>query len=181
MSKNKYIDNKKFTEVMTEYVIKYKKAKTANTILPRIPEYGGECFILIAENFAKKPNFNNYSYLSDMVSESVENCVLYAHNFNPEISNNAFSYFTQYVYNAFIRRIDKEKKQMYIKYQNYVNMNLEDNLVLDGVDVQELNEISSNFIEDYEKILQKRKENQAKRKQQTNTVTRFVSNGSINR
>ena len=52
-----------------------------------------------------------------MISDGIENCLQYIHNFNPEKSNNPFAYFTQIIYYAFIRRIQKEKKQAHVKHQ----------------------------------------------------------------
>merc|ERR1711966_317430 len=77
-------------------------------------EYIGECFWKIAEHLSFKSNFANYPFREDMIGDAVENCLMYAHNFNPEKSKNPFSYFTQMIYYAFIRRI--EKKQIYVKY-----------------------------------------------------------------
>ena len=81
---------------------------------PRIPHYIGKCFLDIAEHLSKRPNFSNYIYRQDMVSDAVENCVIYAANFDPAKSNNPFSYFTQVCWYAFIRRIGKEKRQIEI-------------------------------------------------------------------
>ena len=54
-------------------------------------------------------------FKEDMISDGIENCVQYIHNFNPEKSQNPFAYFTQIIHYAFLRRIQKEKKQLDIK------------------------------------------------------------------
>ena len=82
---------------------------------PRIPRYIGECFLKIATHLSFKPNFVNYMFKEDMISDGIENCVQYIHNFNPEKSQNPFAYFTQIIHYAFLRRIQKEKKQLEIK------------------------------------------------------------------
>ena len=82
---------------------------------PRIPNYLGECFLKIATHLSYKPNFVNYMFREDMISDGIENCVQYIHNFNPERSQNPFAYFTQIIHYAFLRRIQKEKKQLEIK------------------------------------------------------------------
>ena len=82
---------------------------------PRIPSYIGECFLKIATHLSFKPNFVNYMFKEDMISDGIENCVQYIHNFNPEKSQNPFAYFTQIIHYAFLRRIQKEKKQLEIK------------------------------------------------------------------
>ena len=82
-----------------------------------ISEYLGECFMKIAQRLSFRPNFINYAFKDDMISDGIENCIQYIKNFNPEKSSNPFAYFTQIIYYAFIRRIQKEKKQLYIKYK----------------------------------------------------------------
>jgi len=57
----------------------------------------------------------NYMFRDDMISDGIENCVQYIHNFDPEKSKNPFAYFTQIIHYAFLRRIQKEKKQLEIK------------------------------------------------------------------
>ena len=115
--KQHYVDNEKFLVVMSDYREKYLQAKDEEEELPIIPDYAGECFLKIAERLSHRPNFINYAFREEMVSDGIENCVMYAGNFNPEKSTNPFAYFTQIIYFAFLRRIEKEKKQLYIKYK----------------------------------------------------------------
>ena len=115
--KQHYVDNEKFLEVMGDYREKFLEAKDNDTERPKLPEYAGECFLKIAERLSHRPNFINYAFREEMVSDGIENCVMYAGNFNPEKSTNPFAYFTQIIYFAFLRRIEKEKKQLYIKYK----------------------------------------------------------------
>jgi hypothetical protein len=82
---------------------------------PPITNYLGECFLKIATHLSYKPNFVNYMFRDDMISDGIENCVQYIHNFDPEKSKNPFAYFTQIIHYAFLRRISKEKKQLEIK------------------------------------------------------------------
>ena len=102
---------------MSEYREQYLIAKDNDIEPPVIPDYAGECFLKIAEKLSHRPNFINYAFREEMVSDGIENCVMYANNFNPEKSKNPFAYFTQIIYYAFLRRIEKEKKQLYIKYK----------------------------------------------------------------
>ncbi len=102
---------------MGEYREKYLQAKDTEKELPVLPDYAGECFLKIAERLSHRPNFINYAFREEMVSDGIENCVMYASNFNPDKSKNPFAYFTQIIYYAFLRRIEKEKKQLYIKYK----------------------------------------------------------------
>ena len=115
--KQHYVDNEKFLIVMRDYRENYLKSKDDETTPPQIPDYAGECFLKIAERLSHRPNFINYAFREEMVSDGIENCVMYASNFNPEKSTNPFAYFTQIIYYAFLRRIEKEKKQLYIKYK----------------------------------------------------------------
>jgi len=90
-------------------------AKLRGEPKPRITNYLGECFLKIATHLSFKPNFVNYMFKDDMICDGIENCVQYIHNFNPEKSQNPFAYFTQIIHYAFLRRIQKEKKQLEIK------------------------------------------------------------------
>ena len=112
-----YVDNQKFLEEMIVYKGKCKDAKNRGEPEPQISEYVGECFMKIANRLSFRPNFINYAFREDMISDGIENCVQYIRNFDPEKSRNPFAYFTQIIYFAFIRRIQKEKKQLYIKYK----------------------------------------------------------------
>ena len=112
-----YVDNEQFLESMIKYQSELKQAKENSTELPQCPEYIGECFLKIANRLAFRPNFINYAFREDMISDGIENCIQYMNNFNPEKSSNPFAYFTQIIYYAFVRRIQKEKKQLYIKYK----------------------------------------------------------------
>ena len=114
---NHYIDNKEFYAAMVEWKEKIKEAEEVDEPRPPVTEYIGKCFMDIAEHLAYRPNFMNYPYKDEMIGDGIENCILYAHNFDPEKSKNPFSYFTQIIYYAFLRRIEKEKKNSYTKYK----------------------------------------------------------------
>ena len=110
-----YVDNKKFLQAMVEHRLKCQKAEDKKRKKPEVTNYIGECFLKIANHLSYRPNFINYTYRDDMISDGIENCLQYMSNFNPEKSNNPFAYFTQIIYYAFIRRIQKEKKQQDVK------------------------------------------------------------------
>ena len=116
-----YVDNAKFLEAMIVYKKEYDDALEKKKDLPIISEYLGSVFLKIAQRLSFRPNFINYAFKNDMISDGIENCLHYIHNFNPEKSSNPFAYFTQIIYYAFIRRIQKEKKQLYIKYKSMQN------------------------------------------------------------
>ena len=113
--KQHYVDNKKFLQEITNYRLAVEAAKRNDEEKPRITHYLAECFLKIATHLSYRPNFINYMYKEDMISDGVENCVQYIDNFNPEKSKNPFAYFTQIIYYAFLRRIAKDKRQMDIR------------------------------------------------------------------
>ena len=114
-SKQHYVDNKKFLAEITKYREAVDEARTLAKEKPRITHYLAECFLKIATHLSYRPNFINYMFKEDMISDGVENCVQYIDNFDPAKSKNPFAYFTQIIYYAFLRRIAKEKRQMDIR------------------------------------------------------------------
>ena len=136
-----YVDNKKFLEAMIEYRDRCEKAKNRNRKKPDVTNYIGECFLKIANHLSYKPNFVNYMFREDMISDGIENCVQYIHNFNPEKSQNPFAYFTQIIHYAFLRRIQKEKKQLEIKTKIIERTGYDEVMVIDN------NELSGNNAE----------------------------------
>ena len=110
-----YVNNKEFLEALVVFKAKCAAAKEAGEQRPQISNYIGDCFMKIATHLSYKPNFVNYMFREDMISDGIENCVQYIENFNPEKSKNPFAYFTQIIYYAFLRRIQKEKRQLEIK------------------------------------------------------------------
>ena len=113
--KQQYVDNKKFLEEITKYRQAVDDARTLDKDKPVISRYLAECFLKIATHLSFRPNFINYMYKEDMISDGVENCVQYIDNFDPAKSKNPFANFTQIIYYAFLRRIAKEKRQMDIR------------------------------------------------------------------
>ena len=110
-----YVNNKEFLYAIVAYKKSIKDAEEAGQPKPRITNYLGECFLKIATHLSYKPNFVNYMFKDDMICDGIENCVQYINNFNPEKSTNPFAYFTQIIHYAFLRRIQKEKKQLEIR------------------------------------------------------------------
>jgi len=110
-----YVNNKEFLEALIVYRNKVKAAHEKGEPTPRITNYLGECFLKIATHLSYKPNFVNYMFREDMICDGIENCVQYIKNFDPEKSSNPFAYFTQIIHYAFLRRIQKEKRQMDIR------------------------------------------------------------------
>jgi len=110
-----YVNNKDFLAALIKYREDVEIASLQDKPKPVIPRYIGECFLKIANHLSFKPNFVNYMFKDDMICDGIENCVQYIHNFNPKKSENPFAYFTQIIYYAFLRRIQREKRQLEIK------------------------------------------------------------------
>ena len=112
-----YVNNADFLAALVEYKRLCDEAKKKKEQDPQIPNYIGECFLKIADHLSRKPNFISYSFRDEMIADGIENCIMYFRNFDPDKSKNPFAYFTQIIYYAFLRRIMKEKKQLYVKYK----------------------------------------------------------------
>ena len=150
-----YINNADFLKALVDYKEACKLATKNKTKEPAIPNYIGECFMKIAEGLSHKPNFINYTYRDEMISDGIENCLMYFANFDETKSKNPFAYFTQIIYYAFLRRIQKEKKQLYVKYKATEQMGILDEFEMmeseDGTTRQfELYDNIAEFIETYE-------------------------------
>jgi len=152
-----YINNADFLKALMDY----KKRKETNPDEP-IPNYIGECWMKIAEGLSHKPNFISYTYRDEMISDGIENCLMYFDNFDPNKSNNPFAYFTQIIYYAFLRRIQKEKKQLYVKYKSTEQFGILDEYEMLELDTGETKQFElydniAEFIENYEEGQSKRK------------------------
>jgi len=163
--KRNYVNNKDLLAALIEYKKKVKEAEDQGDSLPRIPEYIGECIFLIANRLATKPHFSGYTYKDDMISDGIENCIQYIHNFNPDKSENPFAYFTQIIWYAFLRRIQKEKKQMYIKFKSSQNMMLETEIMDSGDNSIQLSsppEYINEFVNEFEEKMSGNKKEKTK-------------------
>ena len=115
-----YVNNSDFSTAVVEYVEKVDDARKKKNNIPKVPDYIAQCFLKIAEGLSHKANFIRYTYREEMVMDAVENCLKAIGNYNLEAATrtgkpNAFAYFTQITWYAFLRRITKEKKQQEIK------------------------------------------------------------------
>ena len=140
-----YVNNKEFLAALITYQEDIEIARLQDKVKPVIPRYIGECFLKIANHLSFKPNFVNYMFKEDMISDGIENCVQYIHNFNPEKSKNPFAYCTQIIHYAFLRRIQREKRQLEIKNKiieksGYQEV-FDDNNQIDGSNYSDYNSI----------------------------------------
>lgn len=130
-AKPHYVNNRDFSLAVVEYVKEANTAREAGTIIPKVTDYIATCFMKISEGLSHRPNFVRYTYREEMVMDGVENCLRAINNYKIETATrtgnpNAFSYFTQICFFAFIRRITKEKKQQEIKFKFIEKMGIED-------------------------------------------------------
>ena len=157
-AKNHYVNNKTLYTEMVKYKTAVIDAREAGKPPPPIPNYVGECLLLIANRLSYKANFINYSYRDDMVLDGIENCIIAIDNFDPEKSTNPFAYFTQIMKWAFVRRIQKEQKQAYVKHKNFENtllMSDPDHFTDELITIN--NEYSANVVAAFENKLTKNK------------------------
>ena len=141
--KKNYVNNPDFYAAMVEYQKEIKLAEEQGKEKPQVPKYIAECISLIATRLSYKPNFINYTFREDMIGDGIENSLRYMHNFNPDKTQNPFAYFTQIIYYAFLRRIQKEKKYLYTKFKATENANL----MGETADIQG-HDVSGNFDSD---------------------------------
>lgn len=143
MKETHYLNNGEFLIALIDYRTLTKKAKSQKEDMPPVGDYIGGCFLQIAENLARRPNFASYTFRDDMIADAVENCLRSVHNFNPTKSTNPFAYFTQIIYFAFLRRISSEKKQLYTKYKATEQLGLLQDV--NQGDIEEIGQERHNF------------------------------------
>jgi len=172
--KEHYVNNKEFLEAMKLYRKSVNKAKKEKKQKPPVTDYIGSCFLKIANHLSYRPNFINYTFRDDMISDGIENCLQYLDNFNPSKSNNPFAYFTQIIYYAFVRRIQKEKKQVTIKNRLITESNYDDMTLQPGEDKEFKNQFTEFLkknmpIEEQQKIADSNKKK--KKRKRTSKVS----------
>jgi DNA-directed RNA polymerase subunit N (RpoN/RPB10) len=146
-----YVNNADFSQAVVEYVEKVQEAKKNKQQLPIVPDYIAQCFLKISEGLSHKSNFIRYTYREEMVMDSVENCLKAINNYNLEAATrtgkpNAFAYFTQIAWYAFLRRIAKEKKQQDVKLKYLAKSGIENFVDLDTAD-QAAGNVISTFVD----------------------------------
>jgi hypothetical protein len=172
-----YVDNAKFFSEITKYREKLHSAREKGLEEPRIPDYIGECIWKIAEKLSTKPCFINYSYREEMVSDGIENCILYFRDYDPEKGQNPFAYFTQVIYYAFLRRIYKEEKNRYAMYKSFqenIIHSYDSSLLMDSDDNHLLPTQMYDNINDFMLKFERKEEiKKEKRKQEKQGLSKF--------
>ncbi len=134
-----YVNNADFSQAVVDYVRSVNEAKDNGKKIPKVTNYIAQCFLRIAEGLSHKSNFIRYTYREEMVMDAVENCLKAISNYNIEAATrtgkpNAFSYFTQITWFAFLRRIAKEKKQQDVKMKYLTSSGIENFLINENGD-----------------------------------------------
>ena len=179
--KEHYVNNKEFLLAMINYRKAVNKAKREKKPKPPVTDYIGSCFLKIANHLSFRPNFINYTFRDDMISDGIENCLQYLDNFNPKTSNNPFAYFTQIIYYAFVRRIQKEKKQVTIKNRLITESNYDDMTLQPGEDKEFKNQFTEFLkknmpVEEQQKIADEiAKKKKKRKKKKTSNLNYFLS------
>ena len=179
--KEHYVNNKEFLLAMINYRKAVNKAKREKKPKPPVTDYIGSCFLKIANHLSFRPNFINYTFRDDMISDGIENCLQYLDNFNPKTSNNPFAYFTQIIYYAFVRRIQKEKKQVTIKNRLITESNYDDMTLQPGEDKEFKNQFTEFLkknmpVEEQQKIADINAKKKKKRKKKTTSTLKYFLN-----
>ena len=112
-----YVSNQDLLDALIEYKKKKEEAEDAGRKKPKLPDFIGECILKIASRLSYRPNFANYPYREEMVSDAVLNCITYIDNFDPAKSSSPFGYLTQICWFSFVRIINKEKREKYTQYK----------------------------------------------------------------
>ena len=170
-----YVNNAEFLEAMKGYRKAVNKAKKEKLEKPPVTDYIGSCFLKIANHLSYRPNFINYTFRDDMISDGIENCLQYLDNFNPSKSKNPFAYFTQIINFAFVRRIQKEKKQVTIKQKLIMDNNYDDITVQPGEDREFKNQFKEYLQKNMRMDEPVKKEKPVKKKKKKSTSSKFFA------
>lgn len=160
-----YVNNKDFMEALIQYKKDCADAEEKGIELPIVPNYIGDCVNKIATRLSMKWNFSGYSYREEMVGDGVENAIRAINNFNPEKSTNPFAYFTQIIWYAFLRRIEYENKQTYIKHK-VTEIAVVSDTIVEGGGTAEYVDLSTDYMNDFVTTY----ENKMKRKRDAKNI-----------
>lgn len=169
-----YVNNKEFYQMLVEYKEQCKIAEENGKPTPRIPENIGHCFYMIATRLGTKWKFSGYTYREEMVSDALENCVVAVHNFDPTKSKNPFAYFTQIIYYAFLRRIEKEKKQTFVKYKSLEHFLVDASLNDENAEAYSNFDITNDKMKPILEKYEKKPTTKKAKKKQEEGITRFI-------
>ena len=183
-----YVNNAEFSQAVVDYCKGLKEAKENDVSLPLVPDYIAQCFLKIAEGLSHKSNFIRYTYREEMVMDAVENCLKAIDNYNVDVATrtgkpNAFAYFTQISWYAFLRRIEKEKKQQDLKFKYLSQSGIEQYVYGDVNDIAATN-VMNTFLDQLKDRMDKIKEKDTKfksyaKEQKTRKKRSFKSDSSL--
>jgi hypothetical protein len=171
-----YVNNRQFSEAVVEYCTRASQSKKDGVAVPVVPNYIAQCFLKIAEGLSHKSNFIRYTYREEMVMDAVENCLRAIENYNIETATrtglpNAFAYFTQISWYAFLRRIAKEKKQQDVKIR-YITQNGFESYLGDDTQYMANDEVVRAFVETLKERIDRVRDKDAEFKEYVNEEKR---------
>lgn len=182
MANTEYVNNTTLLQELVSHRKAVRKAKRSKQEPPQLNDYIGTCFLKIADHMSRKPRFLYYSFRQDMISEAVELCVRYVNNFDPAKSKNPFAYFTQITYHAFFHRINKERKQLYLRYKSTELLGLlqgtpmhdTQDLGIEKAKAFKVYENISDFIQTFEQARKQKKRRKPARTSTRGTLKSFI-------
>lgn len=169
-AKNQYLNNKKLYQCIREYADRRREAEAEGRERPLMPEYAGECVLMLCKRMGTRYNFAGYSYVQDMVDDAILDCVAAFYNFDPYRFNNPFGYFSRVAWRAMVRRIYTEKRESYLKHKSLMNAYVSGEMWDSpddyrdpggervGADSHESGQsVSEKVVQDFEELLERRK------------------------
>ena len=183
--KRNYVNNPEFLQAIIAYKASCKEAEESGEPDPQIPNYIGECIYQIANRLATKPNFSGYTYKDEMISDGLENAIQALGNFDPDKSSNPFAYFTQIIWYAFLRRIEKEKKQLYIRHKVTESSVIHgtavehDEINTDGPGEAAYIDLNNDYMNDFVTSFEKRMETKKTQQRKKRGLEKFMGDDDV--
>lgn len=156
--KKTYVDKKKLLEDIRDY--QKKCVGEDRSQHPQIPDSIGRAILNIATGLARKPRWNRYTYKDEMINDAVMTCLAAVLKFNPDKSDNPFSYFTQCCHFAFIGRLNHERKLTYSRMKYTQNFSIESDLSESSMStkIDTMNDYAQGYVKEYEEMIEQKKE-----------------------
>ena len=144
-----YINNRKLHDTLVAWKSACRAAQDEQRPNPDTPRYVAEAVMLIARRLATKSQFCMWPWVEDMIADAMLACFKAVRLFDPTKSQNPFAYFTQVAWNAFLARINAERKQTYLRLASW-----QSTAVLREAELGEwavgLNDAEAEYVRDYE-------------------------------
>lgn len=140
-----YVNNKEMYEHCKVYHAACQEALAQGKEYPQIPEPIAAAILQIATRMMNNYNFINYTYKDEMAADGVLKCIVKAHRFDPNKSDNPFAFFSQIVWNEAVERIKKERHQTSVKAR-FIRNKMSDEFISHAGDIEDP-DASNAFVE----------------------------------